>query len=101
MTRAIYTLAFCLLALTPAAHAQGDEECASRENVVAYLTGEEYGETLQSMGLNTNGVVELYANPETGTWTIIVTSPEGVTCPVGAGESWQNVAPLEPQGDPA
>jgi hypothetical protein len=32
-------------------------------------------------------LVELFASPETGSWTILVTRPDGVTCLLAAGHS--------------
>lgn len=63
--------------------------CAERETVVAQLA-ERYGETRQSMGLGqNNAVVEVFASADTGTWTIVVTLPSGMTCLVASGESWE------------
>jgi len=38
-----------------------------------------------------NGVVETYASTESGTWTIVITMPNGMTCLVAAGEAFQPV----------
>lgn len=63
--------------------------CAPREIIVGRLA-DKYGETRQSMGLNqNNGVVELFASQETGTWTITVTMPNGMMCLMAAGQDWQ------------
>ncbi len=49
-----------------------------------------------------NGVVEVFASPETGTWTIIVTLPDGQTCLVASGEGYESITePLPAKGDPA
>ena len=72
----------------PAA-AQGNV-CGQREMIVQRLL-EQYGETRQSMGLQrNNGVVEVFASAESGTWTILVTLPNGMTCLVAAGEAWDS-----------
>jgi hypothetical protein len=88
----------CLLA-TPA-WAQGPN-CADRAQVIERLA-EKYGETLQSMGLRgDNGVMEIYASDETGTWTILVTRPDGIACLLAAGEMWEgNAQPLTKPGEP-
>lgn len=63
--------------------------CGKRDTIVQRLQ-EKYGETRQSMGLQrNNGVVEIFASPESGTWTILVTMPNGMTCLVAAGEAWE------------
>ena len=47
------------------------------------------------MGLASNGaVIELYT-ADTGTWTMLITKPGGVTCVMGSGEGWEAV--LEPK----
>ena len=43
---------------------------------------ERYGETLRSMGLHQNdGLVEIYSSETTGTWTILMTRPDGTDLP--------------------
>lgn len=70
------------------ARAQG-ANCADRAVVVDRLT-DRYGETRQSVGLGqNNAIVEVFASDTTGTWTIIVTLPNGTACLVASGESWE------------
>ena len=59
-----------------------------------------YGESRQSIGMAPKGrVVEIYASLETGTWTITVTTPNGITCLVASGQSFENLEePIEPAG---
>lgn len=65
--------------------------CAPREVVLKKLTGQ-YGETRRSMGLAANsGIVELHASGDSGSWTITVTHPNGMTCLVAAGTSFEAV----------
>ena len=62
--------------------------CAERTDVVRILK-ELFGELLVAHGLAASGAVaELFRSPQ-GTWTIVATSPNGVSCMVGAGESWK------------
>lgn len=79
-----------MLSLAPFAPAQAQGGlCGQRDQVIAQLKGV-HGESRQSVGLQRNArVMETYANPETGTWTIIVSSPTGVACLVAAGEAFQ------------
>lgn len=66
--------------------------CAERELVIERLQTK-YGETRQSMGLgNNNGIVEVFASDETGTWTILVTLPNGMSCLIASGQSWEQIA---------
>lgn len=89
------------LALTHAAAAQ-QRACAARDNVVARLA-EGYGESRKSIGLGANNnVVEVFASDESGTWTITVTNPMGVTCLVASGKAFETMADALPDtSDPA
>ncbi|MDE4189677.1 hypothetical protein [Phaeobacter gallaeciensis] len=91
---------FALLCLLPiAASAQG-RNCAPREVVIKRLA-DKYGESRQSVGIGGQGVVmETFASTETGTWTITVTMPNGMTCLVASGQSFEVLAETLPDGDP-
>lgn len=65
--------------------------CGARGVVVGQLT-EKHGETVQSYGLqHGRGVVEVFANVESGSWTIIVTNLNGKTCLMAAGDNYENI----------
>ncbi len=76
--------------------------CAPRADVIERLA-DTYGETRKGIGLARQGaVMEVFASDETGTWTITVTLPDGVTCLVASGQSYENlVEGLPPAGDDA
>lgn len=76
--------------------AQARQNCGPRDVVVERLaTG--YGETRQSMGLGTNNqVIEVFASDESGSWTITVTMPSGVTCLVASGQAFEELAEALP-----
>lgn len=87
------TLSLLLASLAAPAFAEGNV-CGEREIIVRRLQ-DKYGETRQSMGLQqNNGVVEIFASDASGTWTILVTMPNGMTCLVAAGEAWDGDAQL-------
>ncbi len=90
-----------VLLATEGAHAQ-QPSCAERTAVVDRLQ-QQYGETRQSIGLGqNNAVVEMFASSATGTWTILVTLPSGMSCLVASGESWERLAEdLPAQGNDA
>ena len=98
----ICTAAALLAITTTAASAQGARNCAPRDAVVDRLAVK-YGESRQSMGLGANNqVVEVFASNETGTWTITVTMPNGVTCLVASGQAFEELAEALPiEGDDA
>lgn len=89
--RAVLTVAAVLgfsTGVAQTASAQG-ASCADRTLIVERLSNK-YGETRQSAGLNqNNGMVEVFASSETGTWTILVTMPNGKSCLMAAGKAWQ------------
>lgn len=81
--------------------AQTAGPCADRDAVVSHLVTQ-YGEIRQSVALGSNNtLVETFASLETGTWTIIVTTPGGPSCLVASGQAFQleeqNLASLDPE----
>ena len=84
-------LALALLA-TPAAA----QTCLPLPAVIETLT-DQWGEAPVGQGLSTGGaIVTVWTNPETGTWTITVTRPDGATCLIGAGTDFATLAPVRP-----
>ena len=87
-----------IIAAATATPAIAQQNCAPRDAVVERLAGT-YGETRQSIGLDSGGMVETWANRFTGTFTITVTTPSGLTCLVSSGESFERVTEaLPPKG---
>jgi hypothetical protein len=85
-----------LIALTSGTALAQNSNCAPRDAIVDRLASG-YGETRQSMGLGANNaVVEVFASNETGTWTITVTSPGGLTCLVASGQAFEELAEALP-----
>ena len=85
-----------VMAVGSYAQAQGSRSCAPHAAVVEHLA-QGYGETRQSIGLGANNaVVEVFASDETGTWSITVTAPGGLTCLVASGQSFENVTEVLP-----
>lgn len=76
-------------------------QCAPHDTVATNLATS-FGEARRSIGLaQDNTVMELYAS-ETGTWTLTVTLPTGMTCLIAAGSHFETViAPLPAKGNPA
>ncbi len=85
-----------MLLATDHAFAEGRPNCAPRERVLERLaTG--YGETRQSIGLGANNaVVEVFASDDSGSWTITVTMPSGLTCLVASGVAFETLAEALP-----
>lgn len=89
------TVAFAAMG-SSAVEAQQARNCAPRDIVVTRLA-DGYGETRQSMGLGANNsIVEVFASEESGTWTITVTTPNGLTCLVASGQAFEELAEALP-----
>ena len=85
-------LSAMLIAMAGDAQARNQRNCAPRDTVVERLA-QGYGETRQSVGLGRdNSMVEVFASRQSGSWTITVTSPTGLTCLIASGQSFE---PLE------
>lgn len=76
--------------------ARAQAACAPH-NVLLEQLADLYGEARLTVALDRAGnMIETYANLDTGTWTITVTTPGGPTCIIGAGQAFELVA--EPAG---
>lgn len=89
-----------VLALLLAAPAAADEQpqgvCAERAAIVEALA-RQWDETRISLALSGAGsVIEIYASPA-GTWSAVVTKPNGQSCVVESGTGWEAATP-QPQG---
>jgi len=77
-----------------------DVPCGNKTDV-AKLLDDRYGETPISNGLQGNGeLMQVYASPETGTWTMVTTTAQGVSCVVATGQRWSDGDSSAPQGSP-
>lgn len=62
--------------------------CAARERVITFLV-ERLGEERRAIGLTGRGtVMELFASAQ-GAWTITITLPDGRTCLLVSGDSYE------------
>lgn len=75
--------------------------CGMRDAVIATL-GDKYGEVRRGGGLaGPVAIFEIWASEATGTWTILKTTPNGLTCVMAVGEGWHDEAgEAIPVGDP-
>ncbi|MCZ6591523.1 MAG: hypothetical protein O7B98_10355 [Alphaproteobacteria bacterium] len=73
--------------------AYAQSQCDVRKSLLAKLdTG--YAERPVAVGLaSTGNVVELLISTD-GTWTILVTKPNGIACIAAVGEEWQALEPV-------
>ena len=80
----------------------GPMACGERQAMVQRLA-HTFGEVQKGAGLvNAGQLVEVWRSDDTGTWTILMTDPEGMSCIVAAGEAWRDVdGERVAKGDPA
>lgn len=73
---------------TIVAAAQGHAVCAARDDLIAHLKGM-YAERPVGAGLaSPTEWFEIWANEETGTWSIVLSLPDGTACLLESGEGW-------------
>lgn len=73
---------------SPEPSSQVSTACMSHADMVAYLR-DRYGESPVAIGISRNGyLVEVFAQPDGETWTIVVTGPVQ-SCAIAAGRDWQ------------
>lgn len=76
-------------ALLAAPGSSAENVCGKRDDIVTRLENG-YQEFNSAMGMSTNGgLVELYTS-DNGTWTLMLTQPDGVSCLIAAGENWES-----------
>ncbi len=92
-THKLFGLLLATAILLSAAVARGQESCMSHEEAVAWLD-ERYGEQVIGRGLADRGRVmfEIFTGPK-GTWTLLVSAPEGPSCIIADGFDWQQLTP--------
>jgi len=90
---AILSVLLATAALPAAANAQAAPPCTDRASLVDSLS-DQYQEHPTSMGLSANGAVFEIFSSTTGSWTILVTRPDGVSCLMATGEGWENLPQL-------
>lgn len=97
--RTLSTLIAAMALIVPTAgHAQSS--CADRSDVTERLSVK-YGEKFAGGGLrNSDSIFEVWKSDETGSWTIIMTMPNGKSCIMAAGTDWRGALPETPAGIP-
>ncbi|NNL17581.1 MAG: hypothetical protein HKP37_02455 [Boseongicola sp.] len=92
MMRRILT-SLTLLAVVLPTTIQAQSTCAERSMVVEKLESR-YGEALAGGGLqNSSAVFEVWFSEEKGTWTILMTRPNGLSCIMASGTNWHETEP--------
>ncbi len=95
-------LTFGMAATAPPAFAQN---CAEREHVIAKLQ-DSYAEELTFGGLQKSrgaqSVMEVWTSKETGSYTVLVTQANGISCIVAVGTDFFEAIPkIKAEGTPS
>ncbi len=86
-------LVFGMVATGPPA-AQAQLGCGDRAAMVEQLS-RTYGEMRKGAGLADQAALfEIWASKITGTWTILKSYPNGMSCVIAMGENWLDDAPV-------
>jgi hypothetical protein len=77
--------------------------CAPRDAIAGVLAAQ-YGESVQAAMIGGRpgtgvGFVEMFANLESGSWSLVFTPPGGLTCLIAAGSDYRAI-PQTPPGVP-
>jgi len=93
----IRLMAFSILVIFLSVGGQASAQiaaCGDRGSIAEKLD-DGYSEQPVAMGLSTDGsVIEVFAST-TGTFTIVVTQPTGMSCILVTGGSWEGLASLK------
>ena len=108
MTRKAFALAIAKLAITlvvvgsipvtatPALGQGPPHPCHPRDYLLAALE-EKYGEVPIGFGVTNGRLIELLTSEDGTSWTIIQTSPNGISCMITSGEGWWAPPPRSPK----
>ena len=100
ITRKVFALAIAGLAIalvavgsipvtpTPALGQGPPRACHPRDHLLAVLE-EKYGEIPIGFGVTNGQLIELPTSDDGISWTIIQTSPNGISCMITSGEGWR------------
>ena len=97
-----HLIAGLLIGLASSATPVHAQNCATRDLIVGHLETK-FDEKLTARGLQTaQSMLEVWVSDESGTFTVILTNPSGVSCIVAAGTNWlTEVVFSEPDGTPS
>jgi hypothetical protein len=83
----------CMSAPAETNTAVSSSDCADRSELVAYLQ-HDFDEEPAAMGETTDShLMELFVSPDSRSWTMLVTMPDGTSCVLAAGEAFGATQP--------
>lgn len=75
--------------------------CDTQDKVTALLA-DRYKESVLAEGIvSDRGFMEVYVSQESGTWSVVVTTPQGKSCIIAAGQDFQPVDYVDLFGEPS
>jgi len=90
MSRFAFTAGAAVATLAFAGSAIAAPVCSARSDILTKLANS-YHEQPASVALTSDGrLLEVLKSDDAKTWSILLTAPNGVSCLVAAGESWQD-----------
>lgn len=79
-----------IIAAATASPVDAQQNCAPHE-VVSDSLSRKYGEEfIRDRAGEDGAIIEFWANGETGTWSLLVAGPDGITCMVRNGGGWRS-----------
>lgn len=87
-----------LVALSVFASAQQAQPCGPT-GIVEKRIHDQFGESIVGAGMTSGGAMFLTSNPETGTWTIFLRRPDGLTCVLMGGTGYATLESFKPGVD--
>ncbi len=68
----------------------GQVVCLDRQDIVARLA-QKYQEAPVWYGAVKGNMLELLTDPDGGTWSMLLSMPNGTSCMISSGEGWRDV----------
>ncbi len=82
------------LAFAAAGPAEAQSVCGDRAEIIKVL-GNKYQELPAAFGIaGQRNLAELFVS-KSGSWTMLMTQPQGVTCILATGQSWEALPPSQ------
>ena len=87
---AFAAIASCVATASLSANAQ-QQRCTKRPDIIRHLAMK-FSETPVAIGVSGDGgVMEVLSSDTGGSWTIIITKRDGISCVIAAGENWERI----------
>ncbi|MEL6169527.1 MAG: hypothetical protein AAFR35_12615 [Pseudomonadota bacterium] len=95
MRKARYSIVLAAAIFAPTFIQAQANQCGERETVTKRLTSG-YGETFNGGGLRSaDAIFEVWTSETDGTWTILMTRPDGTSCIMASGTNWREASPAD------